>query len=61
MKPDKASGSLLFEAKKKQKALRPAANTPSGLKLPSLAANRSQVEKSFFGSFFSKKEPLPAT
>jgi hypothetical protein len=35
-----------------------ATNTPYGLKLPSPAANRSQMEKSFFGSFFSKKEPL---
>jgi hypothetical protein len=33
-----------------------APNTPYGLKLPSLAANRSQTEKSFFASFFSKKE-----
>jgi hypothetical protein len=38
--------------------LSPSPNEPSGLKLPHLAANRSQTDKSFFGSFFSKKELL---
>jgi hypothetical protein len=36
----------------------PSANQPDGLKLPSRVPNRSQTEKSFFGSFFSKKEQL---
>jgi hypothetical protein len=31
---------------------------PSGLKLPPLATNRSQTEKSFFASFFQKKKTL---
>jgi hypothetical protein len=35
-----------------------AANKHSDLKLTSLAPNRSQIDKSFFGSFFSKKELL---
>jgi hypothetical protein len=36
-----------------------AANELYGVKPPSRAANRSQTEKSFFGSFFSQKELLP--
>jgi hypothetical protein len=42
--------------------IRLAANTLSGLKLPSLAANRSQTDKSFLLLFFKKEDAcLPAT
>jgi hypothetical protein len=34
------------------------ANEADGLKLPRLAANRSQSEQSFFASFFQKKKTL---